>query len=160
MATVLQKIVENHRYCFVDEEMDWKEAIRRGCIPLVEDGCVDPDYYKQIIECVEKYGPYIVFDDYVAMPHTQENAEGVKKTSVGLMISKKIVDFGEDEFGDKKEAKLFFTLAACNPSEHIDNIVQLTSIFTNVPLLEALQKAESGEDILKAEADFPCEEEE
>ena len=148
MATVLQKIVENNRFCIVDEEMDWKEAIRRGCIPLVED------------ECVEKYGPYIVFDDYVAMPHTQENAAGVKKTSVGLMISKKIVDFGEDEFGDKKEAKLFFTLAACNPSEHIDNIVQLTSIFTNVPLLEALAKAESGEDILKAEAEFPCEEEE
>ena len=42
MSTVLQKIVENHRYRFVDEEMDWKEAIRQGCLPLVEDGCVAP----------------------------------------------------------------------------------------------------------------------
>ena len=159
MSTVLQKIVENHRYRFVDEEMDWKEAIRQGCLPLVEDDCVEPDYYKQIVACVEEYGPYIVFDDYVAMPHTQQNAEGVKKTSVGLMINKKIVDFGEDEDGEKKEAKLFFTLAAKDPNEHLDNIVQLTEIFMNSDLLAALCEAETPEDILKAEADFPCEEE-
>lgn len=159
MSTVLQKIVENHRYRFVDEEMDWKEAIRQGCLPLVEDGCVEPDYHKQIVACVEEYGPYIVFDDYVAMPHTQQNADGVKKTSVGLMINKKIVDFGEDEDGEKKEAKLFFTLAAKDPKEHLDNIVQLTEIFMNSDLLAALCEAETPEDILKAEADFPCEEE-
>ena len=36
---------------------------------------------------------------------------------------------------------------------------QLMAIFTNEPLLDALMAAETPEDILKAEADFPPEEE-
>ena len=66
------------------------------------------------------------------------------------------MDFGEDD-GEKKLAKLFFTLAACNPDEHMNNIEQLTQIFMNEPLLDALMEAETPEDILKAEADHPFE---
>ena len=90
----------------------------------------------------------------VAMPHSQENAEGVHKTGIGFMVNKQIVDFGEDD-GEQKVAKLFFTLAACNPDEHMNNIEQLTQIFMNEPLLDALMEAETPEDILKAEADHP-----
>ena len=36
---------------------------------------------------------------------------------------------------------------------------QLMAIFTNEPLLDALMAANTPEDILKAEADFPPEEE-
>ncbi len=154
MSTVLQDIVNKKHYRFVDEEMTWQEAVRQSCLSLVDDGSVSSDYYKQINACIEKYGPYVVFDHYVAMPHTQENAEGVYKTGIGFMVNKKLVDFGEDD-GEQKVAKLFFTLAACNPSEHMDNIVQLTEIFMNEPLLDALMEAETPEDILAAEAAHP-----
>lgn len=156
MGTVLQDIVEKKHYRFVDEEMTWQEGVRQSCLSLVEDGSVDADYYKQIVACVEKYGPYVVFDHYVAMPHSQENAEGVHKTAIGFMVNKQIVDFGEDD-GEKKVAKLFFTLAACDPDEHMNNIEQLMQIFMNEPLLDALMEAETPEDILKAEADHPFE---
>jgi len=155
MATVLQTIVEKKHYLFIDEEVTWQDAVRLSAESLVADGSVDAGYYKQIVECIEKFGPYVVFDHYVAMPHSQENAEGVHKTGIGFMVSKKAVDFGVDEDGEKKEAKLFFTLAACNPEEHLNNIQQLTEIFMNEPLLDALMEAETPEDILKAEADHP-----
>ena len=100
----------------------------------------------------------MVFDHYVAMPHSQENAAGVHKTGIGFMVSKQVVDFGEDEDGEKKEAKLFFTLAACNPDEHLNNIQQLMGVFTNEELLDALMEANTHEDILAAEAKYPCEE--
>ena len=41
----------------------------------------------------------------------------------------------------------------------MQNIQQLSAIFMNDDLLDALAAAETPEDILKAEADFPCEEE-
>ncbi len=158
MATVLQTIVEKKHYKFIDERVTWQEAVRLSAESLVADGSVDADYYQQIVDCITKYGPYVVFDHYVAMPHSQENAAGVHKTGIGFMVSKQVVDFGEDEDGEKKEAKLFFTLAACNPDEHMNNIQQLMGVFTNEELLDALMEANTPEDILAAEAKYPCEE--
>lgn len=158
MASVLQKIVERGHYKFVDSVPSWQEAVRLSTESLVETGYVDADYYKQIVACIEKYGPYVVFEHYVAMPHSQENASGVHKTSVGFMRVKEEVSFGKDEDGEEKIAKLFFTLAACNPDEHMDNIQSLMSVFMNEPLLDALMEANTPEDILAAEEKYPCEE--
>jgi len=159
MASVLQTIVEKKHYRFIDGEgVTWQEAVRLSAESLVEDGSVAPDYYKQIVACIEKYGPYVVFDHNVAMPHTTENATGAFATGVGFMVSKKLIDFGKDEDGEEKKANLFFTLSAVNAEEHMNNISQLSEIFMNDDLLDALQKAETPEDILQAEKDFPCEE--
>jgi PTS system ascorbate-specific IIA component len=125
----------------------------------VADGSVAEDYYKQIVACIEKYGPYVVFDHNVAMPHTTENATGAYKTGIGFMASKKLIDFGKDEDGEEKKANLFFTLSSTNPDEHFANIQQLTSIFMNEPLLDALAAANTPEDILEAEKKYPCEDE-
>ena len=159
MASVLQKIVERKHYSFIDGEgVTWQEAVRLSALPLVADGTVDEDYYKQIVACIEKYGPYVVFDHNVAMPHSTEGATGAHGTAVGFMVTKKMIDFGEDEDGEKKEANLFFTLSSTNADEHMENIAQLSEIFMNDDLLDALQKAETPEDILQAEKDFPYEE--
>ena len=108
--------------------------------------------------CIEKFGPYVVFEHYVAMPHSQENASGVHKTGIGFMRVKEEVSFGQDEDGEEKVAKLFFTLAACNPEEHLNNIQQLMGVFCNEELLDALMAANTPEDILAAEAAYPIEE--
>lgn len=158
MASVLQTIVEKKHYKFVDSVESWQEAVRLSAESLVADGSVDADYYKQIVACIEKYGPYVVFDHYVAMPHSQENASGVFKTGIGFMRVKEEVSFGKDEDGEEKVAKLFFTLAACNPDEHLNNIQQLMGVFCNEELLDALMEANTPEDILAAEAAHPIEE--
>ena len=129
MASVLQTIVEKKHYAFVDKLDSWQQGVELSAKSLVADGSVDEDYYKQIVDCIEKYGPYVVFDHYVAMPHSQENAQGVHKTGIGFMRVKEPVSFGKDEDGEEKLAKLFFTLAACNPDEHLNNIQQLASLF-------------------------------
>ncbi len=159
MASVLQNIVEKKHYCFIDGEgVSWQEAVRLSAESLVADGSVSEDYYKQIVACIEKFGPYVVFEHNIAMPHTTENAQGAFKTGIGFMVSKHLIDFGTDEFGDKKEANLFFTLSAVNPEEHMNNIQQLSFIFMNEPLIDALAQARTPEDILAAEAKYPCEE--
>ena len=158
MASVLQTIVEKKHYKFVDSVESWQEGVRLSAESLVADGSVDADYYKQIVACIEKYGPYVVFEHYVAMPHSQENASGVHKTGIGFMRVKEEVSIGKDEDGEEKVAKLFFTLAACNPEEHLNNIQQLMGVFCNEELLDALMAANTPEDILAAEAAYPIEE--
>ena len=155
--TILQKIVERGHYKFVDSVDSWQDAVHLSTESLVKTGYVSENYYKQIVDCIEKYGPYVVFDHYVAMPHSQEGAEGANKTGVGFMRVKEDVDFGKDEDGEQKIARLFFTLAAKDPDEHLDNMNQLMNIFCNEDLLDALMAANTPEDILQAEKDFPPE---
>lgn len=158
MPTLLQKIVARKHYQFLDKVDSWQEAVKISTRPLVADGSVAPNYYEQIVACITKYGPYMVYEGDVAMPHSQENAEGVFKTGIGFLRLKENVDFGCDEDGERKTAKLLFTIAACDPDEHMDNITQLMQIFCNEPLLHALVEANTPEDILAAEAAHPYEE--
>ena len=157
--TILQKIVERGHYAFADHVDSWQEAVKLSTESLAKTGYVSDNYYQQIVDCIEKYGPYVVFEHDIAMPHSQEGAEGAEKTGVGFLRVKDPVYFGKDEDGEDKYARLFFTLAAKDPSEHIDNIQQLMSVFCNDPLIDALLEANTPEDILAAEAKYPPEDE-
>lgn len=158
MKDIFKDIVEKRHFRFISgENVSWQEAVRLSTETMVEDGSVSPDFYKQIVSCIEKYGPYVVFDYNVAMPHTTENAEGAFKSGIGFMVSEKMIDFGCDEDGERKEANLFFTLSSANAEEHMENIMALSQVFMNEPLLDALRKARSGDDILAAAKAYPCE---
>ena len=47
MGSVLEKIVEQKHYSFIDGEgVTWQEAVRLSALPLVADGTVSEEYYK------------------------------------------------------------------------------------------------------------------
>jgi len=88
------------------------------------------------------------------MPHSQENARGVHKTAIGFMKLEKPVSF-EPEDPDK-DARLFFTLASCNPDQHLNNMTRLSELLMNEDVITALLGAEGPEDLIKIQAQY-CE---
>ncbi|MCC8128682.1 MAG: PTS sugar transporter subunit IIA [Clostridiales bacterium] len=157
MAEILRQIAEGGLCRFVDRVPSWQEAVRLGAEPLAEQGYVDVGYSEQIIACIQRYGPYMVFDHGVAMPHAQEEPSFVHRTGVSLLRLREAVDFGPGAEGTPKTARLLFTLAACGPEEHLDCIRDLAHIFLNEPLLDALMAADTPEDILAAAKQYPLE---
>ena len=125
MSKVLERILARKHYSFINgKNLSWQEAVRLSTLPLIAEGSVDSEYYKQIVSCIEKHGPYIVMEHNIA--------------------------FGCDESGEKKEANLIFTLSSVNSDEHMENISQLMEVFMNYDLIEALGKCRSAEDIMDA----------
>ena len=157
--SILKKIVERGHYRFADSVPSWQEAVRVSTEPLIRTGCVEPDYWRRIVDCIEKYGPYMVYDHGAAMPHAQENAAGTLKTAVGFLRLREPVSFGVDEDGEIKTARLLFTLSDTDPAEHFANIQSLMTVFTNYPLLDALAECDTPEELLAAEAMYPPAEE-
>ncbi len=143
---MLREFVEKKHYKFAKEAPDWKEAIRMSCESLEADGTVGENYKEEIIACVEKYGPYIVIMPNVAMPHSSEGAQGVNKTAIGFMKLEKPVSFDPED--PEKDAQLFFTLASCNPEQHLDNMARLSEMLMNDDVVEALAEAKTPEDLL------------
>jgi PTS system ascorbate-specific IIA component len=136
------------KHCkFAEEAKDWRDAIRMSCEPLEADGTVEANYKEDIIACVEKYGPYIVIIPEVAMPHSQEGAKGVNKTAISFMKLHKPVSFDPND--PEKDARLFFTLASCNPEVHLNNMMRLSEMLSNEEVVAALLEANNESDLLE-----------
>lgn len=149
---MLREIVENKHYKFADSAANWQEAIRMSCECLEADGTVDSTYSQQIIDCITKYGPYIIILPMVAMPHSQENAKGVNKTSIGFMKLNKPVSF--EEGNPENDAMIFFTLASCNPDLHLKNVSRLSEMLIKEEVVDALIKAQGPEDLLEIQRKY------
>lgn len=143
---MLKEFVEKKHYKFAAGAADWRAAIRMSCECLEADQTVAANYKEDIISCVEKHGPYIVIMPNVAMPHSQEGTKGVNKTAISFMRLAAPVSF---EAGNpEKDAQLFFTLASCNPKQHLENMTKLSRLLMNDLLMQALTKASSAKELL------------
>ncbi len=149
---MLQEFVEKKHYLFIDQVNTWQEAIRLSCKPIEEDGTVETCYAEQIIECVEKYGPYIVLMPNVAMPHSQEGAKGVNRTAISFMKVEKPVSFDLND--PEKDVRLFFTLASCNSEQHLANMVKLSEMLLKEEVVAALLDAAAPEALLEIQKKY------
>lgn len=149
---MLKEFVEKNHCKFAQSAKDWKDAIRMSCEVLEADGTVEENYKEDIIRCIEEYGPYIVIMPDVAMPHSQECAKGVHKTAIAFMKLEEPVSF--DPGDPEKDAVLFFTLASCDPSQHLDNMSRLAELMSNEELMEELKEAKTPEDLLALEEKY------
>lgn len=149
---LLKDIVDQQHYIFVESANDWEHSIRLACSPLEKDGTITKDYAQEIIDCVKKHGPYIVFMPNFALPHSMENSAGANKTAIGFMKVEKPVSFDPDD--RDKDANVFFTLSSVDSDEHMKNMRQLFTLLTNEDLCAELLNVKSAEDLLRLDEKY------
>ncbi len=86
------------------------------------------------------------------MPHSQECAKGVHNTAIAFMKLETPVSFDEND--PEKDALLFFTLASCNPEQHLDNMSRLAEMLGNDELMEELKQARTPEDLINIQTKY------
>lgn len=149
---MLREFVEQKHYKFAEEAKDWEDAVRMSCEVLEADGTVEANYKEDIIACIKKYGPYIIILPNVAMPHSQEGAQGVHKTAIAFMKLEKPVSF--DPGDPEKDAQLFFTLASCDSEQHLANMGKLSAMLMDEDVVAELEKAKTPEDLLEIQKKY------
>ena len=142
---MLKEIVANNRCTFHKRFDHWEEAIQASYEPLLKEQVVEDVYVQAVIDCVNKFGPYIVIVPDIAMPHSTEGAKGCNGTAVSFMKVEEAVDFDPEDL--EKKARLFFSLAAVDHEKHIENIQQLMDTLMNEEIVEALLKVKNFEDL-------------
>ena len=144
---LLRDIYEQNHYAFVKTPLTWDESSRECCKPLEADGTVNSEYADDIIECVKKFGPYIVIVPNVAMPHSTARIGSNGKTAIGFMHSDVPVNFEDGD--DEKQVKTFFTLSATDQDAHLKNMQMLVQVLMNEEVLERLKNIQSPEELLE-----------
>lgn len=149
---MLKEFVEKGRYSFHQKFDNWEDAIRASCTPIITEGVIEDVYVQAVIDCVKKYGPYIVIAPNIAMPHSTEGAQGVNETAICFMKVEEPVHFDEED--PEKDARLFFVLAAVDHDKHLENMIKLSEMLMNDELVEELLLAKTPEDLLAIDAKY------
>ena len=149
---MLKEFVEKGRYSFHEKFDNWEEAITASCAPIIAEGVIEPIYIQAVIDCVKKYGPYIVIAPNIAMPHSSEGAQGVNETAICFMKVEQPVHFDLED--PEKDARLFFVLAASDHDKHLENMMLLSEMLMNDDLVEELLQAKNTEDLLAIDAKY------
>ncbi|MGC6768336.1 PTS sugar transporter subunit IIA [Enterococcus sp. LJL51] len=139
---MLKYFYENDLVRFSEKKPgNWEEAVQISCDNLLEKKIINQTYVEEIIACVKEFGPYIVIVPGVAMPHSSEKSKGVFGTAISF--TKMPADVVFEEGNPEKNACLFFTLAAKNPEEHMENIANLSELLMVEGLIEDLSATNS-----------------
>ncbi|MBV7389727.1 PTS sugar transporter subunit IIA [Enterococcus alishanensis] len=151
---MLKYFFENELVSYSEKTItDWREAISESCQQLLNKGIINQTYIDEIITCVEKHGPYIVIVPQVAMPHSSDKSEGIFGTAIAFTKFKSPIVFESDD-EEEKSASLFFTLAAKNSEEHMENIQNLSELLMTEGLIDQLVASESIEEYQRIMKEF------
>ena len=130
----LKKLLKKENVKFIDEAENWKEAIFQSGDLLVSNKKVTSEYVQEMIELVEKYGPYIVLEEGIAMPHAGIS-ENVLETGISLLVVNEKVSLPEG-----RNANIFLSFAAKNKNDNIDIMNDLFKLITKYEFIDKVSK--------------------
>ena len=133
----LRKLLKKENVKFIEGAENWKEAILQSGNLLVSNRKVTSEYVKEMIELVEKHGPYIVIEEGIAMPHAGIS-ENVLETGVSLLVVKERVALPEG-----RNANIFLSFAAKNKNDNIDIMNDLFELITKYKFIDEVSKMKS-----------------
>ncbi|MFT0761478.1 PTS sugar transporter subunit IIA [Actinomyces sp. F1_1611] len=132
------------------EASDWRAAIRLSGDALVAGGITTPEYTDQMIETVEKLGPYIVIAPGLALAHSRPT-DAVLKTGLSWVGLRSPVEFGSKR---NDPVRLVVGLAAFDHQEHLQAMSQLAMLVSDPQCLNTLAALDTVDAVREAIASF------
>lgn len=128
----------------INQEVEnWVDAVKLAGEILVKNEITKVEYVDAMIGNINKFGPYVVIGDNIAIPHAQRD-ESVLKTGMGLVVLKKPV-----LFPDNRKVQIILAFSSWDNKEHLNALADLTELITNYNLIENLSKVKSVKQVLK-----------
>lgn len=132
------------------EAQDWREAIRAAGDGLVRSGATTDDYTDQMIETVEKLGPYIVIAPGLALAHARPSA-AVLRTGLSWAGLARPVEFGH---AHNDPVRLVVGLAGTDHAAHSTALAQLAQLMSTPGALDALTAAPTVSEVRNVITDY------
>lgn len=136
----LKNIISTDKILIEHQQIHWKDSIRKLGETLVVSNCVDNSYIDSLIDMVEEHGTYMVIDNMYSIFHANNN-NNIFKTSLALMLSKEKIEIKD------KHVNVILILASKNRHEHLNAIIQFSSIFDNIDNLNKLISLNTSNEI-------------
>ncbi|RSX53371.1 PTS ascorbate transporter subunit IIA [Bifidobacterium dolichotidis] len=125
------------------EAKDWREAIKLAGKGLVDAGFTTDDYTNQMIETVEKLGPYMVITPGLALAHSRPS-DAVLHTGLSWVRLATPVEFGNKA---NDPVSLVIGLAGRDENEHLEVMSAIAKALMDQKKTAQLAAAQSPAEI-------------
>jgi ascorbate PTS system EIIA or EIIAB component len=132
---MIKELIAMDRVTFATGFDGWEAAVAAAAQPLIRDKAIEAAYIQSMIDCIRKYGPYIVIAPGVAMPHAQGGGVGVNQTSMSMMKVEQAVHFSDSP---EHDARLLFVVASVDSDSHLDMLQSLVEEISDEEFLAGL----------------------
>lgn len=139
----LALILNKEKVFFAEKIDNWKNAIEILGNILEKNGAIDKKYTFEMINMVEKLGPYIVIEDGIAMPHSK-TSENVFNTDIAILILKNSVEFDKG-----KKAKIFFAFSSIDEKSHLKILNSVYNLIIRDNFLKDIENINTYEKFIK-----------
>ncbi len=137
-AQGLLKLLKKDQIKIIDEEVDWKEAIKKAGKLLLDKDLIESRYINRMIEIVEDKGPYIAIAPEICLAHAGIE-DGVNQSAISLLIIRDGIKLGH-QFDP---IKFVFVLAPIDKKGHMPALTDIMDFANNSKLMEGAAAAES-----------------
>lgn len=130
----------------LDVEADtWQQAIEKASMNLLNKGYINGNYIQSMIRNAEENGPYFVFSEGFAIPHSDID-QGSLKSGFNLIRLKNPVVFNA---GIYDPIKYVCVINAVDQEKHLNALFNLINLLQIYEFKEALKKAKSSREMAK-----------
>lgn len=129
---------------------DWRDAIQLAGGLLERAGKCDASYVDAMVASVEKFGPYIVLEEGIAMPHAQSSGN-VSEAGICLVTLDEPVAFGHEDFDP---VYVLVGICAPDPRAHLGCLSELSQMFEDEDAVSKLRACESAEELRNTMGSF------
>jgi len=139
----LQQLLSNNHIKLDVVCSDWRDAIKKSAVSLLEDGYIEESYIDAMIENIEEFGPYIVVSPGFAVPHARLGV-GSLKVGMSLIRLKNPVPFGVEALDP---VEFVCCLSAVDQKTHLRAFFNLINMLGNQEFKDELKQAVSSQEI-------------
>ena len=118
---------------------DWRAAVREAGALLVATGVTSAEYTDEMVQTVEKLGPYIVLAPGIALAHSRPSP-AVNRSGIAWLQLAEPVEFGHQK---NDPVWLVVALAALDHDGHIELMSSLAAVLSDTGLLDTVRTAET-----------------
>ena len=136
----LMDLLKTETILIEEDSPFWQQSVKQLGHILHEAGCIENSYTSAIIENLNKYGPFMVISEGIALLHAKPE-KGVKRLGAALSVFKNDLNF----MG--KPVSLLFMISAVDSYQHIGVIENIVKICESQSLLSNLKNCNSSLDV-------------
>ncbi|GAA4156855.1 PTS sugar transporter subunit IIA [Actinomadura keratinilytica] len=129
---------------------DWREAITASGDLLVASGATTDAYTAEMIDTVERLGPYIVLAPGLALAHSRPSPS-VLRTGLSWAALATPVPFGHEA---NDPVRLVIGLAAVDHDAHSGALAKLARMLADAGRMRALQDATSAAEVRRLISEY------
>ena len=127
---------------FVDNVKDWQEAFNILGKNMLRHKSITQEYVVEMINMVEKIGPYMVIDDGIALPHAKPE-HGVLKTDVSILIIKDGVMIKD------RKVYIMFCFSTINENSHLELLSDIYKLIMKDKFLKEILELKDYKQLIK-----------